>query len=87
MSAHQLQRGPVDRLADALNAAFGAASRRLARARKRAAARRELAQLDTVTLRDIALARCEVDSAHAEAFGAAPRTRLRLITAGEAKAS
>jgi uncharacterized protein YjiS (DUF1127 family) len=57
---------------------------RLARAeaaRRRAARRRALARLDAATLRDLGLARCEIDSVLAEAEGQAEATRTRVLMA------
>ena len=67
----------------------GAASRLVARlaahwahwraARRRSKARRELAQLDPRTLRDLGLAPCEIDSVLAELDGAALVSRARVL--------
>jgi hypothetical protein len=49
----------------------------------RAQARQE--SIDDATLRDLGVARCELDSFHAESEGRAVRTRLRVVqrTPGE----
>jgi len=46
--------------------------------RRRAQSRRELAQLDDRTLHDLGIARGELDSCQAEAWGGADSTRRRI---------
>jgi uncharacterized protein YjiS (DUF1127 family) len=52
----------------------GARAKRLHAARRRA-----LARLDAATLRDLGLARCEIDSVLAEAEGRVQATRTRVL--------
>lgn len=52
----------------------------IARSCRQAAQRRALQALDNATLRDIGLARCEIDSIVAEGNGIAEPTRLRAPT-------
>lgn len=72
-------------LLDACTAVIAAAaSRHAAWAARRRLAHEStaLAQLDDATLRDIGLARCEVESIAAEAQGLVDRTRLRVLQIG-----
>jgi uncharacterized protein YjiS (DUF1127 family) len=79
MTTYKLHSNPFRAVLSTLLAPLAAARRRLARAQRQAAARRDLSRLGDAALRDMGLDRTEIGSVAAETFGDAEHSRLRPI--------